>query len=72
MFWKLAGVILIGVGIAGLFLPIIPGIAFILIGLRLISPRHPWLRATVLYVKKTIRSRRQAARRRAAMTPEPR
>lgn len=39
-----AGVILIGVGLVGLLLPILPGIPLLLAGVALLGSRHPWVR----------------------------
>jgi uncharacterized membrane protein YbaN (DUF454 family) len=48
VYWKtlfslIAGVICVLVGVAGIFLPIIPGVPILLLGLHLIGVRMPWL-----------------------------
>ena len=38
------GWVFIGLGMLGLFLPILQGILFVLIGLSILSSRSPWVR----------------------------
>lgn len=45
------GIILIAVGISGLFLPIVPGIALIILGLFLINAK--WVREKIKHSKIT-------------------
>ena len=40
----IVGWLFIGLGILGLFLPLLPGILFILIGLSILSSRITWVR----------------------------
>jgi uncharacterized membrane protein YbaN (DUF454 family) len=44
--------ILLAVGVAGICLPVLPGIPFLLVGLRLLGPDHPLTRPLVSYLKK--------------------
>lgn len=40
------------VGIAGLFLPFLQGILFILVGLAILSPQYLWARRTLEWAKR--------------------
>ena len=42
------------VGIVGLFLPILPGISFVLIGLLILSPEYAWVRQVLRKVRKRL------------------
>ncbi len=39
-----AGLILIGLGLIGLLLPVMPGIPLLIAGVALMGARHPWVR----------------------------
>lgn len=41
------GLILIGLGLMGLLLPILPGIPLLIAGVALVGTNHPWLRPWV-------------------------
>jgi uncharacterized membrane protein YbaN (DUF454 family) len=45
------------VGVAGLALPILPGLPILLAGLVTLSTQHRWARALLLWVKKRFRKR---------------
>ena len=45
------GWVFIGLGILGLFLPILQGIVFILIGLSILSSRSPWVRRFLKHIE---------------------
>lgn len=59
LFWKIvsisAGSILILLGIAGLFLPILQGWLMILGGLALLSPHSRWAHAIMVWLKAKLR-----------------
>lgn len=38
------GLILIGLGVLGLLLPVIPGIPLLVAGVALVGSNHPWIR----------------------------
>jgi hypothetical protein len=43
--WKAAtGYVCLAIGVAGCLLPILPGIPFLLVGLKLLGPDHPVIR----------------------------
>ncbi|MBI4571921.1 MAG: hypothetical protein HY713_01375 [candidate division NC10 bacterium] len=42
-----AGLILIGLGLLGLLLPVIPGIPLLIAGVALVGTSHPWVRPTI-------------------------
>ena len=43
--WKSAtGYLCLAAGVAGVLLPVIPGIPFLLVGLKLLGPNHPAIR----------------------------
>ena len=39
-----AGMILIGLGLVGMVLPVVPGIPLLLAGVALLGTNHPWVR----------------------------
>lgn len=47
-------------GVAGVCLPILPGIPFLLIGMRLLGPDHPLTRPVVGWINKNRKSPEQA------------
>jgi uncharacterized protein len=47
-----AGWLLLFLGAAGLFLPVLPGILFLLIGLSILSVEYDWARRWVLALRK--------------------
>jgi hypothetical protein len=48
------GWFLIFLGLLGIILPVLQGIAFLVIGIALVGPRHPLIRGTELYFKRLI------------------
>ncbi|MBI2955818.1 MAG: PGPGW domain-containing protein [Acidobacteria bacterium] len=48
----IAGFVLIGLGIAGLFLPFLQGIAMIVAGLLLLAPEFRWARRLLEWAKR--------------------
>jgi hypothetical protein len=42
-----AGLILIGLGLLGLLLPVIPGIPLLIAGVSLVGTNHPWVRPVI-------------------------
>lgn len=54
-FWrKLIGWICVGIGLAGILLPIIPGIPFLIAGLLSLSTEHRWVRAFLVLAKRRL------------------
>ena len=53
-YWSLlaAGWGFVLLGIAGLFLPVLQGILFIMIGLIILTQVHPWARAMVVRLRR--------------------
>lgn len=53
--WRLlriiAGFLLLGLGIIGLFLPILQGVAMIIAGLLLLAPEFRWAQRLLAWVK---------------------
>ncbi len=41
------GLILIGLGLLGLLLPVIPGIPLLIAGVSLVGTNHPWVRPVI-------------------------
>jgi hypothetical protein len=39
-----AGLILIGLGLVGMLLPVMPGIPLLIAGIALVGVNHPWVR----------------------------
>lgn len=42
-----AGLTLIGVGLIGLLVPVIPGIPLLIAGVALVGTNHPWIRPVI-------------------------
>ncbi len=42
-----AGLMLIGVGLIGLLVPVIPGIPLVIAGVALVGTNHPWVRPVI-------------------------
>ena len=42
-----AGLMLIGVGLIGLLVPVIPGIPLLIAGVALVGTNHPWIRPVI-------------------------
>jgi uncharacterized membrane protein YbaN (DUF454 family) len=40
----IAGVLLIGLGLVGMLVPVLPGIPLLLAGMALLGSNHPWVR----------------------------
>lgn len=66
-FWRLARLIagwtLVALGILGLFLPILQGVALILAGLALLAPDVPFARRWLDWLKNRVRRLRRNRRR---------
>jgi uncharacterized membrane protein YbaN (DUF454 family) len=56
---QIAAYVCLLVGVAGLLLPLLPGIPFLLIGMKLLGPDHPITRPIVSLVRR-FRDRRKA------------
>lgn len=50
-FLEIGGWAFIVVGLAGLFLPILPGLLFLLIGLVILSARHHWAKRWIVRLR---------------------
>jgi uncharacterized membrane protein YbaN (DUF454 family) len=46
-------------GVAGVFLPIVPGIALLIVGLTLLSSEYPWAHTVLRRTKEHLRARRR-------------
>jgi len=46
------GWLVIGLGVAGLALPIVPGLAFILLGLVILSSRYVWAQRVLAWLRR--------------------
>ena len=46
-----SGVVLIGLGLAGMLLPVIPGTPLLIGGVALLGAHHPWVRPFVVRVR---------------------
>lgn len=57
-----AGSLLVLLGLAGLLLPVLQGILFLVLGLGLLSTEIPWLRDKRVRLKAWRRARRERAR----------
>ena len=51
IFLEIGGWALIVLGVGGLFLPILPGLLFLLIGLVILSARHHWARRWMIRLR---------------------
>ncbi len=61
----LAGVVCVVVGVAGIFLPIIPGVPILLLGLHLIGVRLPFLDKWIQKLKTWLESKQKPTASRA-------
>jgi uncharacterized membrane protein YbaN (DUF454 family) len=52
VFWLTLGWSFLGLGIAGLFLPVLQGILFILIGLTILSTEYHWARRWIVKLRR--------------------
>ncbi len=59
-----AGVVLCGLGLAGMVLPVLPGIPLLLAGVALLGTNHPWVRPFMARLRLWRRKRARAANRR--------
>lgn len=50
--WEIAGWSFIALGIAGLFLPVLQGILFLLIGLTILSKEYRWARHWIVKLRR--------------------
>lgn len=48
----IAGWAFIVLGIAGLFLPVLPGLLFLLVGLTILSTQHRWARRLMIRLRR--------------------
>lgn len=51
IFLEIGGWAFIVTGVGGLFLPILPGLLFLLIGLVILSARHHWARRWIIRLR---------------------
>jgi uncharacterized membrane protein YbaN (DUF454 family) len=51
IFLEIGGWTLIVLGLLGLFLPILPGLLFLLLGLVILSARHHWARRWIVRLR---------------------
>lgn len=42
-----AGMVLIGLGLVGMLVPVIPGIPLLIAGVALVGTNHPWIRPVI-------------------------
>lgn len=52
---KIAGWACVLIGVAGIVLPIIPGIPFLVLGLGMLATQHRWARALLTWGKRRFR-----------------
>ena len=68
--WRLGriilGFVLLGLGVIGLFLPVLQGVAMIVAGLLLLAPEYQWARRLLDWAKRKWHSVRNAAARAGA------
>lgn len=57
----IAGMLLIGLGLVGTVLPVIPGIPLLLAGVALLGTNHPWVRPFVARLRLWRRNGTRAA-----------
>jgi len=51
MGWFIAGWLFVILGVLGLFLPVLQGVLFIMIGLAILSSRSEWVRRLLTYIE---------------------
>jgi len=57
---------LLGLGLVGMVLPVLPGIPFLLAGVALLGTNHPWVRPFMARLRLWRRKRTRAANRKTS------
>lgn len=60
------GMALLGLGLVGMVLPVLPGIPFLLAGVALLGTNHPWVRPFMARLRLWRRKRTRAANRKTS------
>ena len=54
------GLILVGLGLVGTLMPVIPGIPLVIAGVALAGPTHPWIRPVTARLRAWRRKRKRS------------